>query len=41
MQKFKKIGHSRYICRNELDTACFKHDVAYGDFNYLTRRKNK
>ena len=32
IQKFKQIGDSRYIYRNELDKACFQHDMAYGDF---------
>ena len=32
IQKFKETGDSRYICQNELDKACFQHDMAYGDF---------
>ena len=32
IQKFKETGDSRYIYRNELDKACFQHDMAYGDF---------
>ena len=27
-----KTGDSRYIYQNELDKACFQHDMAYGDF---------
>ena len=27
-----------YIYNNELDKACFQHDMAYGDFNDLKRR---
>ena len=38
IQKFKETGDSRYIYQNELDKACFQHDMAYGDFKYLTRR---
>ena len=38
MQKFKEIGDSRYIYQNELDKACFQDEMAYGDFNKLTRR---
>ena len=34
----KKTGDSRYIYRNELDKACFQHDMAYGDFKDLTKR---
>ena len=32
IQKFKQTGDSRYIYKNELDKACFQHDMAYGDF---------
>ena len=32
IQKFKEIGHTKYIYNNELDKACFQHDMAYGDF---------
>ena len=28
IQKFKETGYSRYIYRNELDKACFQHDIA-------------
>ena len=38
IQKFKQTGDSRYIYRNELDKACFQHDMAYGDFKDLKRR---
>ena len=38
IQKYKKTGDSRCIYQNELDKACFQHDMAYGDFTYLNRR---
>ena len=38
IQKFKQIGDSRYVYKNELDKACFQHDMAYGDFKDLKRR---
>ena len=38
IQKFNETGDSRYIYRNDLDTACFQHDIAYGDFKDLARR---
>ena len=38
IQKFKQTGDSRYICKNELDKACFQHDMAYGDFKDLIKR---
>ena len=38
IQKFKETGDSRYVYRNELDKACFQHDMAYGDFKDLPKR---
>ena len=38
IQKIKETGDSRYIYQNKLKKACFKHDMAYGDFKDLTRR---
>ena len=35
---FKQTGDSGYIYKNELDKACFQHDMAYGDFKNLKRR---
>ena len=29
IQKFKETGDSRYIYENELDKACFQHDMGY------------
>ena len=37
-KKIKETGDSRYISQNELDKACFQHDMAYGEFKDLTRR---
>ena len=31
IQKFKETGDTKYIYKNELDKACFKHDMACGD----------
>ena len=28
IQKFKETGDPRYIYRNEIDKACFQHDMA-------------
>ena len=36
-KKFKETD-TNYICKNELDKACFQHDMAYGDFKDLARR---
>ena len=38
IQTFKETGDSRYIYQNELDKACFQHDMLYGGFKDLTRR---
>ena len=37
-QKFKETGNSRYIYQNEIDKACFEHNMAYGSFKDLPRR---
>ena len=38
IQKFKETGDTSYIYKNELDKACFQHDMAHGDFKDLKRR---
>ena len=38
IQKFKETGDTNYIYKNELNKACFQHDMAYGDFKDLTKR---
>ena len=39
MQKSKEtVVNLQYIYQNELDKACFQHDMAYGDFKDLTGR---
>ena len=38
IQKFKQTGDSRYIYKNELDKACFQHNMAYEDFKDLKKR---
>ena len=38
IQKFKETGDTSYIYKNELDKACFQHDMAYRDFKDLARR---
>ena len=38
IQKFKETGDTSYIYKNELDKACFQHDMAYGDFKDLKTR---
>ena len=38
IEKFKETGATSYIYKNELDKACFQHDMAYGNFKDLARR---
>ena len=39
IQKFKETGGTNYIYKNEIDKPCFQHDVTYGDFKDLARRR--
>ena len=41
IKNFKETEDSRYICQNELEKACFQHVMPYGEFENLTRRKDK
>ena len=38
IQKLKETEDTNYIYKNELDKACFQHDMAYGDFKDIKRR---
>ena len=38
IQKFKETEYTNHINKNELDKACFQHDMTYGDFKDLARR---
>ena len=38
IQIFKETGDPWYIPKNELDKACFQHDMVYREFKDLTRR---
>ena len=37
-KNLKETGDTSYIYKNELDKACFQHDMAYGDFKDLPKR---
>ena len=37
IQKFMQTGDTNYIYRNDLDKACFQHDMAYGRYKDLTK----
>ena len=38
IEKFMQTGNTDFIYRNELDKACFQHDMAYGKSKDLTKR---
>ena len=38
IKKFMQIGDANYIYRNELEKACFQHDMAHGKYKDLERR---
>ena len=38
VQNFKETGDTSYIYKNELNKACFQHDMAFGDFKDVKRR---
>ena len=38
IQKFKETRNTKHVYKNELDKACFQHDMVYGDFKDLPRR---
>ena len=38
IQKFKEIGDTKYIHKNELHKVCFQHNMACGDFKDLARK---
>ena len=38
IEKFMQTGNTGFIYRNEIDKACFQHDMAYGKSKYLAKR---
>ena len=38
IQKFMQSGNTDFIYKNELDKACFQHDMAYGKSKDLVKR---
>ena len=38
IQKLKETGDTNFIYKNELDKACFQHDMADGGFKDLAKR---
>ena len=37
IKKFNETGDTDYIYKNELEKACFQHDMTYGDFKDLKK----
>ena len=37
-EKFMQIGNTNYIYKNELDKACFQHNMAYAKTKDLVKR---
>ena len=38
IEKFMKTGNKDFVYKNELDKACFQHDMAYGKLKDLVKR---
>ena len=38
IEKFVQTGNTDFIYKNELDKACFQHDMAYGKSKDLAKR---
>ena len=38
IERFMETGNTNFIYRNELDKACFQHDMAYGKSKDLVQR---
>ena len=38
IEKFMRTGNTEFIYKNELDKACFQHDIAYGKSKDLIKR---
>ena len=38
IEKFMQTGNTDFIYKNELDKACFQHDMAYGKSKNLVKR---
>ena len=38
IEKFMQTGNTDFIYKNELDKACFQHEMAYGKSKYLAKK---
>ena len=41
IEKFMQTGNTDFIYKNELDKACFQHDMAYGKSKDLPKELNQ
>ena len=41
IEKFMQTGNTNFIYKNELDRACFQHDMAYGKTKDLVKKLNQ
>ena len=41
IEKFMQAGNTDFIYKNELDKACFHHDMAYGKSKDLAKKFNQ
>ena len=41
IEKFMQTGNTNFIYKNELDTTCFQHDMAYGKTKDLVKKLNQ
>ena len=38
IQKLMQAGNTDYICENDIDKACFQHDMPYGKYKDFAKR---
>ena len=38
IEKFMQTGNTDFICKNDLEKACFQHDMAYGKSKESAKR---
>ena len=41
IEKFMQTGNTDFIYKNELDKACFQHDMAYDNWKDLAKKLNQ
>ena len=41
IQKFRQAGDTNYFYKNELDKACFQHDMSYGKYKEKITQSDK